>query len=166
MGFAQIPAAVAKTRYMTTLTSGTSWTVPVGITYVNVTLYGAGGGGGGAIAAVQSYQTAAMDGAPGQVITSTLSTTPGASITYAIGAGGTAGASGGGAGGTGGTTTFTGATSATGGTGGLGTNGNGPVGTQAGAQFNGGRGASSAGTATPFAGGTGGAGKIDVEYWA
>lgn len=134
----------SKTRKLVTLTSGTSWTVPAKVTYVNVTLYGGGGGGGGngntggtggtggsttftgATTAVggpggmrggrdddyagQSAnansglggQTAFFsengygqfisgDGFPGDIVSTTVDTTPGASIAYAIGAGGTAG---------------------------------------------------------------------------
>ena len=33
-----VAASSGKTMYRTTLTSGTSWTVPAGVTYVNVTL--------------------------------------------------------------------------------------------------------------------------------
>ena len=49
MGISVIPAPSAggKTAYRTTLTSGTSYTVPAGVTYLNVTLYGGGGGAGG-----------------------------------------------------------------------------------------------------------------------
>jgi hypothetical protein len=47
MGISVFPAAGAasKTRYVETLTSGSSWTVPAGVTYVNATLVGGGGGG-------------------------------------------------------------------------------------------------------------------------
>jgi hypothetical protein len=47
MGLSQFPAAASggKTRYMTTLTSGTSWTVPAGVNYVIATCIGGGGGG-------------------------------------------------------------------------------------------------------------------------
>jgi hypothetical protein len=159
------PSAASKTMFRTTLTSGTSYTVPAGVTYLNVTLYGGGGGGGGwafgaggvqgstggsttftgattAVGGVggekgsrdngytgNSHQPAnsAKGGNPasptgefnaqgfgvdGAIISSTLSTTPGASISYAIGAGGARG---------------TGSTQAT--------------------------------------GGDGGSGKIDIEYW-
>ena len=34
------PAASAKTRKMETLTSGSSWTVPAGVTDINVKLFG------------------------------------------------------------------------------------------------------------------------------
>lgn len=120
-----------------TLTSGTSWTVPTGVTQVNVCLIGGGGGGGawgntlttagsaggtttftGATSATGGTlgvslatgtagmtagrsatafgepgtnvggTTSAFPGAWGQTVWSTVTTTPGASISYSIGAGG------------------------------------------------------------------------------
>lgn len=148
MAIQTIPAAGGgKTSYKILLTSGTSWTVPAGVTYVNVTLFGAGGGGGGggntagaggaggnttftgATTAVGGFGGAPMSrdtnvngvaanansgnggrgfssgdggsstgwassGGEGDVFTSYVTTTPGASISYAIGAGGTAGSGG------------------------------------------------------------------------
>jgi hypothetical protein len=163
MGIAIIPAASAagKTEFVTTLTSGTSWTVPAGVNYINVILTGGGGGGnlqiannnvsaspgaggtttftgatsaaGGSAgivlngssngnptfdalgnaglantgqagnAGVRSQAASATatafagiaaiqkGGSNGQVIASTLNTTPGATINYAIGAGGNQG---------------------------------------------------------------------------
>ena len=163
MGSNVFPAASAgggKTEFVTTLTSGTAYTVPAGVNYINVILTGGGGGGnfaagttgmsaypgaggtttftgatsgaGGSAgigttgdnngnasynrsgnagmantgqAGTQSYQfnnnpngnasmnvaSASRYGHPGQVIASTLNTTPGATINYAIGAGGSAG---------------------------------------------------------------------------
>jgi len=147
MGSTTIPAITSKTRFVLTLTSGTSWTVPAGVTYVNVTLQGGGAG-------VYASSTAnnSPDGRPGQMVSSTLTTTPGASIAYAIGAGGTGGGTSTPSG-AGGTTSFTGATSAAGGAG-----SSSYVGT-AQAGFNNG-GPQSSGTAY-----AGGAGRIDVEYW-
>lgn len=145
-------AAAGKTSYLVSLTSGSSYTVPAGVTYLNVTLYGGGGGGGGAsgnftsgntlatvggttsftgatsalggtlginMAAQQDTKVFGRDGsagaantgkggkaafvcmanqvsigcdaADGQIVSSTLAVTPGASISYAIGAGGTGG---------------------------------------------------------------------------
>jgi len=157
MGIATFPApsAASKTMYRTTLTSGTSYTVPAGVTYLNVTLIGGGGGGTNS----NTSSVTGRFGLPGQVVSSTLSVTAGASITYAIGAGGAGGAEGGAAGGTGGNTTFTGATTATGGNG---------------AAYGSASGAGLAGTTANnggaannyFAAGAGGAGKIDIEYWA
>ena len=144
------PPIVLK-RNITTLTSGTSWTVPAGVTQINVTLQG---GGAGSFASSSTNQS--IPGNPGQMVSSTLTTTPGASIAYAIGAGGAGGSTSTSAS-TGGTTTFTGATSALGGT--VGTTGAGSNGTDQ-AGFNNGA------TIAPTFGKTGGAGRIDVEYWA
>ena len=41
------PSAGGKTLKKITLTSGTSYTVPAGVTEMNVILYGGGGGGSG-----------------------------------------------------------------------------------------------------------------------
>jgi hypothetical protein len=173
MGVNVVPAPSAgKIAFKTSLTSGTSWTVPTGVTSVNV-LCVAGGGGGGAssvssngtaggsggttsftgatsatggsgglaysrgaytnsskysitgtsgvnntgIAGLAAFETGtegqgnmpwalASSGTDGRQVYSIVSTTPGASIAYAIGAGGTAGSKGttgadGGAGGSG-----------------------------------------------------------------
>ena len=159
----------SKTAYKLSLTSGSSWTVPAGVTYVNVTLRGGGGGGHKVVFGTTSYITGTSQGTGhgGQVVSSTVNTTPGASIAYSIGAGGTGGTSGGGAGGTGGTTTFAGATSAAGGLGSPGDN-TGSTGTAyLSAGNGGGNGSIIAGvTNTDKNGGAGGAGSIDIEYWA
>ena len=156
------PAAGSKTMFRTTLTSGTSYTVPAGVTYLNVTLVGGGGGGGGSAPVTSGF---GWDGSPGQMISSTLSVTAGASIAYAIGAGGSGGL-GQNNGASGGTTTFTGATSATGGTGGVWYRANGNAGTAASYANNGGRGAKDQGSgSTDNTGGAGGAGCIYIEYW-
>jgi hypothetical protein len=160
--------AAGKTRFVTTLTSGTSYTVPAGVTYVNVTLRGGGGGGGGASANIKL----GGNGTGGAVVTTNLVTTPGASIAYAIGAGGAGGSSFAGThGSSGGTTTFTGATSAGGGIGGVSTIDTPefqPGASAINAQANGGTAAYRpfSGGTSPWVGGTGGAGSIDVEYWA
>jgi len=99
------PSAASKTRYVETLSSGTSWTVPAGVTYVNATLIGAGGGGGA------GGTPPPIPGFSGQVITTNVATTPGNTVAYAIGAGGGFATAGG-------DTTFTGATTAVGGDGG------------------------------------------------
>ena len=155
MGLSVFPAPVAssKTAFRTTLTSGTSWTVPAGVTYVNVTLFGGGQAGGSpANAGGTDYGQRGIVGNGGQVVSSIVSTTPGASITYAIGAGGTGSTAAIGA--SGGNTTFTGATTAAGGS------HTGAVGQGAG---NGGGAGIWAGA--PNNGGNGGSGKIDIEYW-
>jgi hypothetical protein len=157
-------SAAAKTQFRTTLTSGTSYTVPANVTYLNVTLVGGGGGGAGVSNTTSSYGN---NGCPGQSISSTLSATAGNSIAYAIGAGGAGGSSGGANNGSsGGTTTFTGATSATGGTGGRSFQSAGLVGTAGSYANNGGQGAGENGGGSGNPGGTGGAGAIYIEYWA
>jgi hypothetical protein len=154
-----VAAASSKTMFRTTLTSGTSYTVPAGVTYLNVTLYGGAGGSAG------TWSSNTIGGLSGSVVSSTLSATAGASIAYAIGAGGAGGAAGGTAGSAGGTTTFTGATSASGG--GQGQTGQFPG--QAGPNYRGAGNAPSpvGGTNTAsYTGPAGGSGSIDVEYWA
>ena len=150
------PVSGGKTMFRTTLTSGTSYTVPAGVTYLNVTLVGGGGGGSSSIG-----DAPGIPGFGGQIMHSTLSATAGASIAYSIGTGG-AGATGNAGthvGGTAGTsTTFTGATSAAGGVGGV-RSSQGPAGLSA---NNGG----SSGIAYGQSGGAGASGYIIVEYWA
>lgn len=152
MAISAYPPVTPK-RTVVTLTSGTSWTVPNGVTSVNVTLF-AGGQGGGAsgFSGGTDYSQIGKQGQGGQVITSNVATTPGASISYAIGAGGTGGASYGAAGGAGGNTTFTGATTASGGTGA-------PTG------FSASNGGTGGGPGPNYAGATGGSGKVEIEYW-
>ena len=166
MGSSTVPAATggALKPTIVTLTSGTSWTVPTGVTNVNVTIQGGGGGGGGNIFFSTALSYPGIKGNPGQMITTNLATTPGASIAYAIGAGGTGGAANT-SGGTGGTTTFTGATSATGGLGGIVGAAAGSIGTQASGYDNGGGAGSPWGGSSSNAGGVGGAGKVVIEYW-
>jgi hypothetical protein len=143
-------------RKVEILNSGTSYTVPNGVTYVNATLVGGGGGG----SSDAGGSMLGGNGQPGQCQTTTLSTTPGATITYSIGAAGAAGAS---AGGTGGSTTMTGCTTATGGLGGTpgGAQDSGPAGKQSWVN-NGGHGGAYRGSAS---GGAGGPGWIELEYW-
>jgi hypothetical protein len=164
MGISVIPApsAASKTMFRTTLTSGTSYTVPAGVTYLNVTL---NGGGGGGASSGSSERVASSNGKPGQRISSTLSVTAGSSIDYAIGAGGTGGSgSAFAAGGAGGSTTFTGATTASGGEGTRLAFNNSSPGTSVAGFNNGGQsGGNYSGSAS--SGGAGGAGWIDIEYW-
>ncbi len=153
MAITAYPVALAK-RTVVTLTSGTSYTVPAGVTNIVATLFG-GGGGGGAGATIGATAVTGNQGHGGQVISTSITTTPGASIVYAIGAGGATGA-------TGGTTSFTGATSATGGNAGN-TGGNaGTAGSVGMSTGNGGNG----GGSSSLSGGAGGAGKIEIEYWS
>ena len=70
------PSAASKTRFFKSLTSSSSFTVPTGVTYLNVTCIGGGGGAGGAgtYGVIQSN-----DGAAGGTTTfSTLSASGGA----------------------------------------------------------------------------------------
>ena len=163
MGIAIYPPASAagKTMYRTTLTSGVSYTVPTGVTYLNVLLVGGGGGSASVTDGATSYGQGM--GFPGNTVYSTLAVTAGASIAYAIGAGGNGGATGANpnSGSAGGTTTFTGATSATGGNGGTG-NANGAAGS---VSFATNQGVVPAVGSTARVGGAGGAGFIVVEYW-
>jgi hypothetical protein len=163
MGISQVPiaSAASKTPRIVTLNSGTSWTVPATVTTVNATLIGGGGGGQGTFTGPSTYAVTQC-GLGGQIVTTIVATTPGAAITYAIGAAGAAGTSGGGAGGAGGTTTFTGATSATGGNGAV-AYGAGATGLQGVIAGNHGNGGMSGGAAQT--GGAGGAGQIVIEYW-
>lgn len=150
-------------RYVVTLTSGTSWTVPAGVTNINATLQG--GGGGGPTNLSSTLIQGAGDGRPGQMRTTNFNTTPGASIAYAIGAGGVGGTTAGGNPGAGGTTTMTGATSAVGGNPAK-DPGNtvGVVGTSQAGWDNGGGGPTPSGSGTAYSG-AGGAGQIIIEYW-
>ncbi len=81
-------------------TSGTSYTVPAGVTQVKVWAIGAGGGGGGA-------GGAGGGGGAGGVAYKTWTVSPGNTITYSIGTGGNGGAGSGQTGATGGNTTVT-----------------------------------------------------------
>lgn len=157
------------TRKVVTLTSGSSWTVPSGVTSINACLIGGGGGGGGGTSS--GIGNRGGNGGGGQVIETSFATTPGASISYAIGAGGTGGAgnnpstSASQPGTAGGNTTMTGATTATGGSRGGGVQtANAPTAGNLGlvaSNFGiGGTPASSANT-----GSDGGAGAIIIEYW-
>ena len=147
-------AAAPKVRKVETLTSGTSWTVPTGVEFVNALLVG-GGGGGGTSAGSSANFGCANPGSAGTSIETTVTTTPGNSIAYAIGAGGASATAGG-------TTTFTGATSASGGSAGSTLSGGSNTGNAGRMSFvnNGGFGGSGGGV-----GGAGGSGFIRLEYW-
>jgi hypothetical protein len=151
-----VPAAGSKTRYVETLTSGSSWTVPANVNYVNVTLIGGGGGAGKANNASNANSLSGV-GMPGTTIESNVTTTPGASISYGIGAGGTSQ-------GAGGTTTFTGATSASGGLAGVTVDTSNPGSAARSSRVNNGGGAAYS-TSSEQNGGAGGAGWIEIEYW-
>lgn len=168
MGYSVFPApsAGSKTRKITTLNSGTSYTVPAGVNYINVTTIGGGGAGAGGSSTDARSGYTFSNGHGGQIVMSTVNTTPGATINYTIGAGGnTTGSSGNGpsGGNAGGTTTFTGADSATGGQG-VGANFanyTGKNSVNGWVSPNGG----SSGNGSNSGGGAGGAGQIIIEYW-
>lgn len=100
------------------LTSGTSWTKPVGAKWIKVECVGGGGAGGGAAITIAAQCSFGTGGGGGGYASSIIdASTLGATVSYAIGAGGT-GVSGG-TGNTGGTTNFnSSAVAATGGAGG------------------------------------------------
>lgn len=107
-----VPSAASKTPKVEVITSGSSWTVPANVSYVNVLVVGGGGGSPGILAG----ESGTGHGYPGHSRRSTVTTTPGASIAVSIGAGGTRGTSASGS--AGGASWFTGATTASGGNGG------------------------------------------------
>ena len=153
-----IPSASSKTKKKVTLTSGGTYTVPAGVTEINVLLVG---GGGGACKTSQSANGLG-EGHNGATVWSTISTSGGSSIGYSIGAGGTAGNTN--SGGAGGNTTMTGATTGTGGNGGR-FDGNMTTGGPSFAN-NGGRSSVNESNVTPTGGGVGGSVFIVVEYWS
>jgi hypothetical protein len=103
-----------------TLTSGTSWTVPEGVTNVTVEAWGGGGGGGGDASTGNNGAGGGGGGAFSRG--NSIAVTSGNIIPISIGPAGTAGSTGGGNGGTGGNTTFGTAVVAVGGAGGIGGN--------------------------------------------
>lgn len=88
---------------MEVLTAGTSWTAPLGVRSVKVTLVGGGGGGG---SGTGSGGGAYSGGGSGASITARFPVVPGTAYTYAIGAGGAGGTYGPADGSAGGNTTF------------------------------------------------------------
>lgn len=152
-----------QTTITQTYTTSGSWNVPCGVTSLQVECWG--GGGGGAGDGVAGNDGSGGGGGGGYVI-STISVTPGTTIPYTIGAGGTAGANSnpGGNGGAGGNTTFSsitanggqgGINNGAGGTGGGGSGGTVTSGVTGGAGTPGGSGAGGAGA-------NGGAGGAEV----
>ena len=120
-------------------TSGAStWTIPTGITKIKVTCIGAGGGGGGVSAVANA--AGGGGGGGGMSVSYYTGLTPGNTLNYSVGTGGTAGANTGGVGGTGGNTTVSSGTQ-----------------TITTLQANGGVGGGGATTSTTTAGGAGGA---------
>ncbi|MDP2042768.1 MAG: T9SS type A sorting domain-containing protein [Algoriphagus sp.] len=75
--FGQCPAPI-------TITGGSSWSVPAGVTSITVEVWGAGGAGGRA----EGNPSAGGGGSGGGYVRTTLNVTPGSSINYFVGAGG------------------------------------------------------------------------------
>jgi len=103
---------------LVTLSTGTSWTVPAGVTRITVVLIGGGAGGnGGRLIAGENFTGWGGNQAI-PVTTANIDVTPGSTINYSLGAGGIGGIACLTAGcdnrpvSTGGTTTFEGATPA------------------------------------------------------
>lgn len=90
------PSATYTSGSTITATGIGSWQVPVGVTDVQVSLYGSGGGGGGGANSnyvFASRRTAdGASGGSGGLVIKVLSITPGTVITYWVGAGGAGGA--------------------------------------------------------------------------
>ena len=97
MGIAVFPApsAASKTRYVATLTSGTTYTVPAGVTYLNVTTIGGGGNGSG----IKTNSYSGSTGSDGGTTTFTGATSAAGGQAGPVGnAGGSTGPAGGGIG--------------------------------------------------------------------
>lgn len=182
MGLSVYPAPVAssKTAYKLSLTSGSSWTVPAGVTYVNVTLIG-GGGGGCSTVAVNGPGNAGGSGGTTTFTGATSAAGGAGAPTYArVGWGnvvsnaGISAPSNSGLGGfSGGSVDYTGSSMAiTGPAVSKGMDGaivSSIVNTTPGASISYSIGSGGSGGGTPSggaAGGAGGSGRVDIEYWA
>lgn len=82
--------SVASSSY-TVLTGAGTYTVPAGVTKLQVIMISGGGGGGGNVVVVPSYNGGGGGGGGGRVLEANVSTTGGASIAYSCGAGGAGG---------------------------------------------------------------------------
>jgi hypothetical protein len=166
MGSTTIPAASSgKTRYLTTLTSGTSYTVPSGVTYLNVTCRG-GGGGGGSGGGSSAQPVLGSYGFPGQVKSDIIVVSPGEVVTIGIGAGASAASAGSNGNSGGGTSIYSSLSSlsVSGGNGGrIPSQGGNFATAYMGAGNGGAPGGYYSGGSLP--GGPGGSGSIDIEYW-
>ena len=119
---AQAIAALAGLQNISIQTSGTSFTVPAGVTNLYVLAAGGGGGGSYNVTTRGGGTTPGGNGGRGGFVASEHTVTPGSTITYAVGAGGAGNNSGNAtAGGT--TTVSTLSLTATGGAGAVGTAG-------------------------------------------
>lgn len=80
------------TRTLVSYTSGNgTWTVPAGVTTIELLMVGGGGGGGGNSGGASYNDGAGGGGAGGLVYKQNYTVTPGAVLNYSIGAAGTAG---------------------------------------------------------------------------
>lgn len=113
-------ALTAPTKTLFTSGTGATYTTPTGAKFLKVTCIGGGGAGGGA-ATTTTVQSASAGGGGGGGCCIGYITSPVATYTYTVGAGGTPGTAGNVSGGGGGATTFgTSLFTANGGTGGAG----------------------------------------------
>lgn len=138
--------------------SNCTWTVPTGVTAISYLVVGGGGGGGGAAStSVSNNLGGGGGGAGGIVSSSTLSVSPGGTITLTVGAGGSAGSAGSSGGNGGGSTLNYSSTTITsaGGNGGAGSPGGGDQNSLSG---DGGSNGSYSGGVNVWDGGGGGAG--------
>lgn len=111
----------AKPKGTQTFTSSGTFTVPAGVTSIDIFVLGGGAAGGGSSDLEGEYPAAAGGGGGGYTNTiKSYSVTPGQTFSVTIGAGGAAASPGWGTGGTGGTTSFGSVISAGGGYGGEG----------------------------------------------
>lgn len=119
---AQAIAVLAGLQNISIQTSGTSFTIPAGVTSLYVLAAGGGGGGSNNVTTRGGGTTPGGTGGTGGFVASQHTVTPGSTITYAVGAGGAGNNTGNGtAGGT--TTVSTLSLTATGGAGAVGTAG-------------------------------------------
>ncbi len=105
-----VPSCTPTYTVISTITNGTSWTAPSGVTSVKVEAWGGGGGGGGGMV---DNTNSGGGGGSGGYSSSVFTVSPGTSYSVTVGAGGAGGAVGGGwhqggaAGGNGSDTIFT-----------------------------------------------------------
>ncbi len=90
LALAALPAKLALADSVTLITSG-NWTVPTGVTSIDVQCWGGGGGGGSR----SSSGSGGGGGGGAYAAVTSIAVTPGASIPYIIGSGGAAGVNGG-----------------------------------------------------------------------
>jgi hypothetical protein len=95
-------------RYRSSITSGTSWTSPAGVTAATFVIVGGGGGGAGCFATSTNTKAAGGGGAAGKIaVYKDVPIDPSTSYTLSLGTAGTAGSASPTSGGNGGSTTIT-----------------------------------------------------------